>query len=171
MSESIHPHQPGIGGIGEARNKSVTRRQRGASGVEARNVLSPSTLERVTEVRSKGSKKLPYVLQSRAHAEEPQPILGGSLARCARGTGTRGVHACTCTSRHHAAPRNARIGHARSSSTGPLTLWLPANSRTHAQVSSGRRELAGVAKAMMPEAVLPRRPPARDLGVRARVGS
>ena len=59
------------------------------------------------------------------------------MARCARGTGTRGVHACTCTSRHHAAPRNARIGHARSSSTGPLTLWLPANSRTHAQVSRG----------------------------------
>ena len=69
-----------------------------------------------------------------------------------------------------ASPRNARIGRVCSSSTGPLTLWLPANSRTHAQVSSGRRELAGVAKAMMPEAVLPRRPPARDLGVRARVG-
>ena len=54
-------------------------------------------------------------------------ILGGSLAR-SRGTGTRSVHACTCTPLHHSAPRNARIVRHARSSTGPHTL--AANSRT-----------------------------------------
>ena len=50
--------------------------------------------------------------------------------------------ACTCTSRHPSAPRNARRRRVCSSSTGPHTLWLPANSlaRTTRSRAGGRRE-------------------------------
>ena len=62
----------------------------------------------------------------------------GRWRRRARGTGTRSVHACTCTSRHHSAPRNARIGHARSSSTGPHPRWLrqPSHARPGLELAS-----------------------------------